>query len=132
SDDVAEHVLRILTTREELQLNDLKPLDESLVREEERWRSLDDLLSLHLAHPVEHRTPSAKFTQARASVVELTRILTALGRLYEADLRDESAHQEFDDAQARTRRLDGVASRARLLEEFERLRPLAEDLLSLQ
>jgi hypothetical protein len=131
SDEVAEHVLRVLGTREELELNDLKPLDDSLLREEERWRSLDDLLSL-LPHPVEHRSPSAKFAQAKMSVVELTRILTALGRLYEADLREESAHQEFDDVQARTRRLDGIASRARLLEEFERLRPLAEDLFSMQ
>lgn len=132
SDQVAEHVLSVLAEREELELDDLKPLHDSLQREEGRWRLLDDLLSLYLPHHVEHRQPSPKFDQAKASVGELTRILSLLGRLKEADLRQQAARQDFDDAYARARRLKGIGIRARLLKEMDRLRPLKEEIFSLE
>lgn len=130
SDRVAEHVVSVLAERPALEPDDLKPLQESLQREEERWRSLDDFLSL-LPHRVERQQPSAKFARAKASVGELSRILTALARVREADLRQDAARQEFNDAYSRSRRIEGVAGHARLLGEFERLEPLL-DLFSLE
>jgi hypothetical protein len=130
SDRVAEQVLGELAERPTLELDDLKRLHESLQREEQRWQSLKDFLGL-LAHPVEHRGPAANFARAKASVGELSRILAALARVREADLRQKDARLDFEDAYARARRLKGVAGRERLLGEFERLVPLL-DLFSLE
>jgi hypothetical protein len=124
SDHVAEHVLGALAGSPALELEDLKPLQESLQREEERWQTLDDFLSLYLPHPVEHPQLSPTFARAKSSVGELARVLTLLAQLKEEDLRQDAARQDFDDAYARARRLNGVAARARLLEDLERLRPL--------
>lgn len=126
SDYVAEYVLSVLAERPTLEPEDLKPLQASLQREEDRWQSLDDFLSLYLPHPVEHRQPPPKFAQAKASAGELGRVLSLLAQLKNEDLRQDSARQDFEDAYSRARRLDGVAARPRLLEELERLRPLRE------
>ncbi|HWT03526.1 MAG TPA: hypothetical protein VN256_24965 [Pyrinomonadaceae bacterium] len=131
SDQVAERALGAMAEREFLEPGGLNPLHESLQREEERWRLLSDFLSLHIPHPVKHRQPSQKFARAKLSVAELTRILTSLARLKEADLRQDEARQDFEDAYARARRLDGVAVRAQILKDLDRLRPLQEDLFSL-
>lgn len=128
SDRVADDVQRVLAERATLELADLTPLQLSLQREEERWRSLDDFLGLYLPHPVQHRQPSQNFAKAKRKVGELIRVMTSLNRLEQADLRQESARREFEDASARARRLNDTASQTRLVDSFERLRPLQEDL----
>ncbi|HKR11577.1 MAG TPA: hypothetical protein VJT15_05955 [Pyrinomonadaceae bacterium] len=131
SDLIANDVEKVLAGSAILELHDLQPLQSSLHQEEERWRSLDDYLSL-LPHAVERPQPSPKLIQAKQRVNEVLRILTLLASLKDADLRRELAGQDYDDAYSRALRLRDTGSRGHMLEQLERLRPLREDLFSLQ
>lgn len=131
SDQVANDVEKVLNGSATLELHDLQPLQASLEQEEERWRSLDDYLSL-LPHVVEYPQRSSKLIHARQHVSEVLRILTLLASLKDADLRRELTGQDYDNAYSRTLRLRGVGSRTYMLEQLERLRPLREDFFSLE
>jgi hypothetical protein len=131
SDQVANDVESVLSASTMLELDDLNSFVASLQQEEKRWKSLDDFLSL-LPHLVEHREPSSKFFETKRRVNEMFRILTSLERLKDADLRQDTTRQDYDDAYSRTRRLRGIASRTRVLEQLDQMRPLLESLFSLQ
>ena len=131
SDEIATDVESVLTGSAALKLVDLKPLQASLQEEEDRKRSLDDYLSL-LPHAVAHTQSSPKFIRTKQRLSEVLRILTLLANLKDADLREGPAAQNYDDAYSRTLRLNDIGSRAHLLEQLERLRPLREDLISLE
>jgi hypothetical protein len=131
SDQVANEVESVLAASTTLDLDDINSFLASLQKEEKRWKSLDDFLSL-VPHPVEHREPSQKFSETKRRVNEMFRILTSLERLKDADLRLDTSRQDYEDAYSRTRRLRGIASRPRILEHLERMRPLLEELFSLQ
>ncbi|HYV10096.1 MAG TPA: hypothetical protein VE980_04230 [Pyrinomonadaceae bacterium] len=131
SDEIANAVERVLTESTTLDLDDLKPLQASLQQEEERRRSLDDYLSL-LSHAVERTQSSPKFIQTKQRVSEVLRICTLLASLKDADLRHEPAAQNYDEAYSRALRLRDIGSRAHVLAQLERLRPLREDLFSLE
>jgi len=124
-DRVAERVLSALAERATLELDDLKPLRESLQREERRRELLNGFLN-QAPHPVERPQESPKFTRAKSRLKDLTDVLAPLARLKDEDMRQEVNRQDFEDAHARAMRLDGVAVRARLLEELERLAPLRD------
>lgn len=131
SDEVARDVDSVLTTSDSLELDDLKPLQISLQQDEERWRLLDDFLSL-LPHPVERPQPSESLAKAKQRLNQVFRILTILAHLQDADLRREPARQDYSEAYSRTLRLRDIGSRTYLLEQLERLRPLREDLFFLE
>lgn len=126
SEQIAQEVRTVLAERASLALEDLKPLHEAIQREEEKWQSLDDYLGLYLAHNVKHRRLSPEFAAAKASLTEVTRILTLFGQLNEADLRQDATRQAFETAGSKARRLQNVASRDRILAELDRLRPLTD------
>lgn len=131
SDQIASDVQRVLADSATLTLDDLKPLHSALQREEERWRSLDDFLTL-LPYSVEHPQPSAKLSGATQRLSEMLRILTSLDHLKEADLRQALMAQNYDDAYSRALRLRNIGSRTNILEQLERWRPLREELFSLE
>lgn len=131
SDRVADGVEKVLAREAALSLEDLQALLASLEHEEDRWRMLEDFLSL-VWHPVERRRPSVKFTQTKARAVEVSRVLTLLARLSDVDLRQDTERLAFNEADSRARRLKNVASQKRLIKELDRLRPLTEDLFFLQ
>jgi len=131
SEKIANAVERVLTESTTLDLDDLKPLQASLQQEEERRRSLDDYLSL-LPHAVERTPSSPKFIQTKQRLSEVLRIRTLLASLKDADLREEPVAQKYDDAYSRALRLHDIGSRAHVLAQLERLRPLREDLFSLE
>jgi len=131
SDRVASEIETVLAGTATLDFDELQPLLASLQHEEERWRSLEDFLSL-LWHPVECGQPSLKFAQTRMRVVEVSRLLALLARLNDADLRQDIPRQDFEDADSRARRLKNIAGQKQLMERLDRLRPLTEDLFFLQ
>lgn len=124
SEQVAQKVRMVLAEHDSVELEDLKPLHEAVQREEEKWQSLNDYLGLYLAHKVKHRKPSPPFVDAKASLTEVTRILTLFAQLNEADLRQDVSRQIFDDVYSKSRRLVNVAIRDQILAELDRLRPL--------
>jgi hypothetical protein len=126
SQQIAQEVRTVLAERSAIALEDLPPLHEAIKREEEKWQSLDDYLGLYLAHNVNHRKPPPQFAAAKTNLSEVTRILTLLAQLNEADLRQDAMLQAFKDADSRSRRLQNVASRERILAELDRLRPLTD------
>jgi hypothetical protein len=123
SAQIAQDVRTVLAERPSLVLEDLKPLHEAVAREEEKWQLLDDYLGL-LAHKVKNHKPAPEFAAAKANLAEVTRILTLLVQLSEADLRLDTVQQAFRDADSKSRRLQNVASRERIMAELDRLRPL--------
>jgi hypothetical protein len=131
SDQVANDVESVLSASTTLERDEIKSFLASLQQEEQRWKSLDDFLSL-LPHLVEHREPSPKFVETKRRVNEMFRILTSLKRLKDADLRQNTTRQDYEDAYSRACRLHDIASRAQIIEHLERMRPLLEDLFSLQ
>ena len=90
-----------------------------------------DFLSL-LLHSVERPQPSTTLAEAKQRLRELSRILTILARLKDADLRHEPVRQDHSEAYSRALRLRNIGSRSHVLEQMERLRPLREDLFSLE
>jgi len=126
SDRVASQVLVELAARDDLGPDDLRRLRESLRQEERRWQDLNDFLGFlnFLPHPAHHLQPSPKFGQAKASLENLTSVLTSLARLKEEDLRQEASQYHFDAAWYQANQLSGVAARERLKQEFERWEPL--------
>jgi len=131
SDEIATDIETVLTESAAVALADLKPLQASLQAEEERRRSLNDYLSL-LPHAVEHAQSSPKFIHTKQRLSEVLQIVELLDQLKDADLRQELKAQEYDDAYSRALRLHGIASRAHVLEQLERLRSLREDLFYLE
>lgn len=132
SDKVADDVQFTLARRGALELIDLLPLLELLQNEEKRRRSLQDFLTLYSQHTVEQWRPSSKFIQAKTTLNELLHVLTVINHLEKTDMRQATSRRDFDEAFSSAYRLKRIASRQRLLDTLERLRPLTSELSSIE
>lgn len=131
SNKVAADVESRLAGNEVLELNELKDLQADISKQEQYWRSLNDYLNA-LRHPVSRPTPPPTLKEAKDRLVKVLRIHSSLDQLTKVDLRNRTAHQDYEDTYSRALQLHGVGSKSQLLEQLERLRPLQGDLFSLE
>ena len=126
SDLVADKVLALLQTEADLQLNELKALQEEVAFEENEWNCLNDFLdSLH--YPVNRGRRSKKFSNAKEKLDSLIGVLEKLDYLRGADLRQEANRDQLDSiGQALRRQFNGYTIQESLLTQVDRLSPLTE------
>jgi hypothetical protein len=124
NDDAAKKVLVTLKARKDLELDEVSQMVQELSGREAAWSRLDEYLNL-VPRTVSRIKPSTNFERAKTMLHGLKRVMELLDELLRADLRQEPNKNKLELSRAILRELSGVAMRARLLQQVERLEPLS-------
>jgi hypothetical protein len=125
SGKLAEKVLNVLQTKDDLTISDLLAIRKEVKDEEDEWNDLNDLYSL--ARPITPRKPPGKFDSVSKRLERLIDVITTIERLESADLREEASRDRLDSVlMALKKEFEGFAIKPKLLTQASRLEHLTK------